>query len=296
MDNQEKLSPADAPFAFGKNWGQFLKTLNEQRIQVAEDSLLRLTNRSHLKGCHFLDAGSGSGLFSLAAFRLGATVTSFDVDSDSVGCTQELKRRYGTASEREWRILHGSLLDKAFLNTLGEFDVVYCWGVAHHTGHMWSAIENLTTRLKSGGTFVLAIYNDQLYVSRAWRAIKRIYNRLPAVLRPLYVLAIGAAEFSKRFVVTMAACLLRLVTLRNPMVPMLNWARESQSRGMHGWYDLIDWVGGWPFEVARPEEVFRFVRDRGFLLEELSTSIGHGCNEFAFVRVDASADKSPQRG
>jgi 2-polyprenyl-6-hydroxyphenyl methylase/3-demethylubiquinone-9 3-methyltransferase len=296
MDNQEKLSPADPPFAFGKNWGQFLKTLNEQRIQVAEDSLLRLTNRSHLKGCHFLDAGSGSGLFSLAAFRLGATVTSFDVDSDSVACTQELKRRYGTAGETEWRILHGSLLDKAFLNTLGEFDVVYCWGVAHHTGHMWSAIENLTTRLKAGGTFVLAIYNDQLYVSRAWRAIKRIYNRLPAVLRPLYVLAIGAAEFSKRFVVTMVACLLRLVTLRNPMVPMLNWARESQSRGMHGWYDLIDWVGGWPFEVARPEEVFRFVRNRGFLLEELSTSIGHGCNEFAFVRVDASAAKSPQRG
>jgi 2-polyprenyl-6-hydroxyphenyl methylase/3-demethylubiquinone-9 3-methyltransferase len=286
MDNKEKLSPEDAPFAFGKNWGQFLKTLNEQRIQVAEDSLLRLTNRSHLKGCHFLDAGSGSGLFSLAAFRLGATVTSFDVDSDSVACTQELKRRYGAAGETEWRILHGSLLDKAFLNTLGEFDVAYCWGVAHHTGHMWSAIENLTTRLKSGGTFVLAIYNDQLYVSRAWRAIKRIYNRLPAALRPLYVLAIGAAEFSKRFMVTMVACLLRLFTLRNPMVPMLNWARESQSRGMHGWYDLIDWVGGWPFEVARPEEVFRFVRDRGFLLEELSTSIGHGCNEFAFVRVD----------
>jgi 2-polyprenyl-6-hydroxyphenyl methylase/3-demethylubiquinone-9 3-methyltransferase len=296
MDNKEKLSPEDAPFAFGKNWGQFLKTLNEQRIQVAEDSLLRLTNRSHLKGCHFLDAGSGSGLFSLAAFRLGATVTSFDVDSDSVACTQELKRRYGAAGETEWRILHGSLLDKAFLNTLGEFDVAYCWGVAHHTGHMWSAIENLTTRLKSGGTFVLAIYNDQLYVSRAWRAIKRIYNRLPAVLRPLYVLAIGAAEFSKRFMVTMVACLLRLVTLRNPMVPMLNWARESQSRGMHGWYDLIDWVGGWPFEFARPEEVFRFVRDRGFLLEELSTSIGHGCNEFAFVRVDAPAVKSPQRG
>jgi 2-polyprenyl-6-hydroxyphenyl methylase/3-demethylubiquinone-9 3-methyltransferase len=213
-----------------------------------------------------------------------------------VACTQELKRRYGAAGETEWRILHGSLLDKAFLNTLGEFDIVYCWGVAHHTGHMWSAIENLTTRLKAGGTFVLAIYNDQLYVSRAWRAVKRIYNRLPAVLRPLYVLAIGAAEFSKRFVVTMVACLLRLVTLRNPMVPMLNWAQESQSRGMHGWYDLIDWVGGWPFEVARPEEVFRFVRDRGFLLEELSTSIGHGCNEFAFVRVDASAVKSPQRG
>ena len=295
MDKRDKCSPEDSPFAFGKNWGQFLKTVNEQRIQEAEGSLRRLVKRSHLKGCRFLDAGSGSGLFSLAAYCLGAKVTSFDVDSDSVACAQELKRRFARDSESEWRILQGSLLEKAFLNTLGEFDIVYCWGVAHHTGHMWNAIENLTTRLKAGGTFVLAIYNDQLYVSRAWRAIKRIYNRLPAVLRPLYVLAIGAAEFSKRFVVTLGACLLRLVTLRNPMMPWLNWARESQSRGMHGWHDLVDWVGGWPFEVARPEEVFRFVRDRGFLLEELSTSIGHGCNEFAFVRVDESAVESSTR-
>lgn len=292
MDHKETPSPEDAPFAFGKNWTQFLRSLNEQRIQVAEDSLRCLTGRSHLKGCCFLDAGSGSGLFSLAAYRLGANVTSFDVDLDSVACTQELKRRYGAAGESEWRIMHGSLLDKAFLNTLGDFDVVYCWGVAHHTGHMWDAIENLTTRLRTGGIFVLAIYNDQQYVSRAWRAIKRIYNRLPSVVRPVYVLAIGSAEFCKRFAVTLAASFLRLITLRNPFVPMLNWARESQSRGMHGWYDLVDWVGGWPFEVARPEEVFRFVRDRGFLLQDLSTSPGHGCNEFTFVRVDGSAVRS----
>lgn len=292
MVKTEQDRPEDAPFAFGENWGRFLKTLNEQRIQAAEESLLRLLKRSHLKGCRFLDAGSGSGLFSLAAYRLGANVTSFDVDSNSVACAHELKRRYRQEGETEWQILQGSLLDTAFLNTLGEFDIVYCWGVAHHTGQMWVAIENLTTRPKAGGSFVLAIYNDQLYVSRAWRAIKRIYNRLPAVLRPMYVLAIGAAEFCKRFGVTIVACLLRLISLRNPVVPILNWARESQARGMHGWYDLVDWVGGWPFEVARPEEVFRFVRDRGFVLEELSTSAGHGCNEFAFLRTDAPATKS----
>ena len=277
----------DVPFSFGKNWGQFLKSLSEERIQDAEESLRRLLKRSDLKGCTFLDAGSGSGLFSLAAYRLGADVTSFDVDSDSVACTQELKRRYAGDREAAWRVLDGSLLDNTFLCTLGEFDVVYCWGVAHHTGHMWLAIENLTRRLKNEGAFVLAIYNDQLYVSRAWRGIKRIYNRLPVLTRPFYVVAIGSVEFMKRFLVTLLACCLRLFTLRNPFVPFLNWARESQSRGMHGWYDLVDWVGGWPFEVARPEDVFRFVRDRGFRLEELSTSVGHGCNEFVFVRADS---------
>ncbi len=48
-----------------------------------------------LAGNSFLDVGSGSGLFSLAAMRLGADrVHSFDYDPQSVGCTKELKRRF----------------------------------------------------------------------------------------------------------------------------------------------------------------------------------------------------------
>ncbi len=270
-------------FAFGRNWARFLERLNEDRIQIAEDSLKKLLQRNCIKGCRFLDSGSGSGLFSLAAYRLGTAVTSFDVDADSVACTQELKRRYAREAD-DWRILRGSLLDQEFLKTLGDFDFVYCWGVAHHSGNMWMAIENLLSLLKPGGTLVLAIYNDQLYISRAWRAVKRIYQRLPVFVRPFFVLAIGFSLFAKRLAVTILACLLRLFTLRNPFVPLMNWAGESKTRGMHGWYDLVDWVGGWPFEVARPEDVFRFVRDRGFILKEMSTSVGHGCNEFAFTR------------
>ncbi len=274
---------SDKPFEFGKNWSRFLTALTDERIAEAESSVLKLLRRTSLHGCKFLDAGSGSGLFSLAAYRLGAEVISFDVDSESVACTEELRRRYCTENDR-WQVLRGSLLDPAFLNSIRKSDVVYCWGVAHHTGNMWAAIDNLLPCVKSGGSIVLAIYNDQLYISRAWSGIKRVYNRLPAVLRPVYAAAIGFSAFAKRFAVTMVACLLRLVTLRNPLTPILNWVSESQSRGMHGWYDLVDWVGGWPFEVARPEDVFRHLRDRGFVLEELTTSVGHGCNEFRFVR------------
>lgn len=272
------------PFAFGKNWTRFLATLNEDRIRAAEDSLRKLLRRDAFQGCAFLDAGSGSGLFSLAAHRLGADVSSFDLDEDSVACTQEMKRRYADGSDR-WRVLSGSLLDQSFLNSIGEFDIVYCWGVTHHTGNMWTAIANVIPLVKPGGSLVLAIYNDQLYISRAWRAVKRIYQRLPAWVRPVYVLTVGFAAFVKRLLVTMIACLLRLLTLRNPLVPLMNWAAETQARGMNGWHDLVDWVGGWPFEVARPEEVFRFLRDRGFILDEMTTCVGHGCNEFTFVRT-----------
>ncbi|WP_145100194.1 class I SAM-dependent methyltransferase [Rosistilla carotiformis] len=279
-----QIETPDAPFAFGKNWARFLASLNEERIKAAEASLRNLLQRQDLNGYRFLDAGSGSGLFSLAAYRLGAVVTSFDVDHDSVACTEELRRRYATDDDR-WRVMRGSLLDQVFLDTLGSFEGVYCWGVAHHSGSMWTAIENLLPLVEPDGSIVLAIYNDQLYISRVWRAIKHIYHRLPAFLRPLYVVAIGFSAFAKRLVVTMLACVLRLLTLRNPFVPLMNWATETQSRGMHGWYDLVDWVGGWPFEVAKPEEVFRFLRDRGFFLEEMTTSAGHGCNEFTFTRT-----------
>ena len=273
----------DERFAFGKNWRRFLSTLDDARIADAESSVKSLLRVEDLHGKRFLDAGSGSGLFSLIANRLGASVTSFDLDPDSVACTKTLKERYFPA-KANWTITQGSLTDRQFLNTLGEFDVVYCWGVAHHTGAMWDCIENLLPRVKPGGSIVLAIYNDQQYISKIWDGIKRIYLRLPSFLRPAYVAAIGSFTFFKRLFVTLLASALRLITLRNPFVPISNWFNEGRSRGMHAWYDLVDWVGGWPFEVAKPEDIFRFLRDRGFTLKEMTTCSGHGCNEFLFIR------------
>jgi 2-polyprenyl-6-hydroxyphenyl methylase/3-demethylubiquinone-9 3-methyltransferase len=149
---------------------------------------------------------------------------------------------------------------------------------------MWRAIENLSHLVAPGGLFALALYNDEQYISRAWRGIKRMYQRLPGMVRVVYVLLFWSVLWLKRLFATFAASVLRLLTLRNPVTPFTNWIRESRSRGMHSWYDLVDWIGGWPFEVARPEEVFRYMRDRGFTLIELTTSGGHGCNEFVFQR------------
>lgn len=272
-------------FEFGANWSKFLSSVDEQRIEAAKQSLTDLLTDFDLTSKTFLDVGSGSGLFSLAANQLGAVVTSIDVDAQSVACTNELRRLHGE-ERNAWTVLHGSLLDGEFVNGLGSFDVVYCWGVAHHTGRMWDAIDNLSSCVRPGGKIVLAIYNDELYISQIWRSIKQLYNRLPAVLRPIVVVGVGSVGFAKRLCVTTAASLLRLATLRNPLIPFLNWFRDIKGRGMHGWFDLVDWVGGWPFEVAKPEDIFRVMRDKGFILSELTTSQGHGCNEFVFTKAD----------
>ena len=276
MSNQDR-------FEFGENWARFLSTLDDKRVEVAKQSLQALIQIDDFSQLRFLDAGSGSGLFSLAANQLGAEVTSFDLDHNSVACTRLLKERFFPGST-SWNVLEGSLADSSFLNSLGRFDVVYCWGVVHHTGEMWNCLENLLPLVKPGGKIVVAIYNDESYVSRIWYGIKRIYQKLPKVIRPFYVAAVGSVAFVKRLIVTVLACCLRLFTLKNPLIPFLNWASETKSRGMNGWHDLVDWVGGWPFEVAKPEAVFRFMRDRGFDMQDFTTSGGHGCNEFVFVR------------
>jgi 2-polyprenyl-6-hydroxyphenyl methylase/3-demethylubiquinone-9 3-methyltransferase len=81
----------DEPFAFGKNWREFVeKHLTAERVAEAQESLRKFTRGYDFHGKTFLDIGCGSGLFSLCAHRLGAQVTSFDVDKDSVGCCEYL--------------------------------------------------------------------------------------------------------------------------------------------------------------------------------------------------------------
>lgn len=271
----EEVSRGDR-FEFGKNWSQFLSLLNDNRIAEAEKSLKQMLDVQDLAGKSFLDIGSGSGLFSLAARRLGARVHSFDFDPHSVACTTELRRRY-FPDDVSWTIAEESALNKDYLKSLGEFDIVYSWGVLHHTGQMWQALDNAQLPVKSGGKLFIAIYNDTGSQTVRWKWIKRKYNELPKMLRAPFAALVIAPEEGKT--------LLRALLALRPQQYVRSWTSYDQSRGMNRWRDIIDWVGGHPYEVARPEEIFDFYRERGFTLTKLKCGgVGLGCNEFVFVK------------
>jgi 2-polyprenyl-6-hydroxyphenyl methylase/3-demethylubiquinone-9 3-methyltransferase len=246
--------------------------MTDASLARAEQSLRDLIGRDTLAGSRFLDAGCGSGLFSLAAVRLGASVHSFDFDENSVLAALALKRKY--APEASWNIERASVLDGGYLESLGTFDIVYSWGVLHHTGDMWRALGNVAALTKPSGKLCVAIYNDQGVASDVWRIVKRVYNALPIRLRFLV--------FWPSCVRLWAPTIIR-DTLRG--TPLKTWQEYGKERGMSPLVDLRDWVGGFPFEVAQPAQVTDFCNRRGFQLASLVRRTGIGCNEFVFSRV-----------
>ncbi len=259
-------------FAFGKNWLSFLKTVNEDRIKEAVYSLKGMLLVENLNGKKFLDIGCGSGLFSLAAFKLGAEVFSFDYDEESVACAMELKRKYCDLPEK-WKIEKGSVLDLEYMSSLGKYDIVYSWGVLHHTGNMKKAIENAASAVSLGGILFISIYNDQGFISIFWREVKRIYCSS----------FLGKAIVTTLFVPTLflRALLSGLLKHGSPLYHFLNYGKN---RGMSIYHDWIDWLGGYPFETSSPSDIEKFLASMNFELKKSKLTYGLGCNEFVFIR------------
>jgi 2-polyprenyl-6-hydroxyphenyl methylase/3-demethylubiquinone-9 3-methyltransferase len=272
MSVQTGESVEELRFEFGANWRRFLATVSDDRVREAVASLRSMLKVEDLRGRRFLDVGCGSGLFSLAARRLGATVHSFDFDGESVACARELKRRFSDG-DAAWTIEQGSVLDRPYVQSLGEFDVIYSWGVLHHTGDMLTAMDNATVPVSKGGHLFIAIYNDQGVLSDFWKQVKRIY--CTGALGRGIVLSIFVPLFFLRSVAV------GVIRYGNPLA---HFIRYKNRRGMSIYHDWIDWLGGYPFEVAKPENVVAFHHQRGFHLESGSTTHRLGCNEFVFRR------------
>lgn len=260
-------------FSFGENWKKFLSKFNRKRLKLAKKSLGDFTGLKSLKGMVFVDIGCGSGLFSLAAAELGAKkVVSVDIDDSSIACTSFLRKKFGYSKAR-WNIRKGSALDRKFLASLPRADLLYSWGVLHHTGRMYEALGNVSPLVQKGGLFYVAIYNDFRglpFSSKAWVRIKRFYSRRGRVvrwiMRRLYAGVIIAGLIAYR---------------RNPISYIRNYGRHSV-RGMDFFVDVEDWMGGYPYEYATTGQIKAFFAKRGLELENIRTTTREGCNEFLF--------------
>ncbi len=266
----------ESRFAFGENWSSYLASIDPSAIDEARKSLVKAVGQADLTGQSFLDIGCGSGIFSLIARTLGASVLSFDLDNDSVRCAATLRGKH-FPDDPKWEIKQGSILDGAFISELKPFDVVYAWGVLHHTGNMWKALDNTSSLVRPGGRLVIAIYNDQGHWSRIWLRVKQVYDRLPRFLRVPFVFLVALPREMRSLAFS--------VSTLQPSRYVRSWTQYRRCRGMSKWHDIVDWVGGYPFEVAKPEEIVFYFKDRGFELVGMTTCAGEaGCNEYVFLR------------
>lgn len=262
---------SEKTFHFGKNWQAYLAGhFSEQALHTSTESLRRFVGSS-LTGKTVVDVGCGSGIHSLGALMLGAErVVSFDADPASVEGTRQLKAKL--APNSNWEILQGSMLDEEFVRSLGTFDMVYCWGVAHHTGALWKALDTIQALVREHGLLYIAIYNtvEGRFGSSWWHFVKKTYNHVPRSLQKL--MEWGYIAFS---------ILGLLVRLRNPFAFMKKY---RDKRGMELTTDLVDWLGGYPYEHAKVEEVFNFYKKHEMQLVNIKTTNYIGCNEFLFYK------------
>lgn len=264
------LEELESHFRFGENWQSYARTISAKHIRHAVAGLRELL----LDGCTgetFLDIGCGSGIHSLAACMLGAEVSAVDIDPASVSATHSVLTSHGFSTVVPQQISVFDLDPASF----GQFDIVYSWGVLHHSGDMWRAVSKAADLVRPGGRLVLALY-DKTPFCGLWRLEKAWYSK--------------ATEVRQRQARAAFVTLFRLKCLLTGRSFSKSVAGYDSYRGMDYYHDLHDWMGGYPYQSARPLEVQGFLQARGFAQEVFLPSgvriglFGSGCSQYTFRR------------
>jgi 2-polyprenyl-6-hydroxyphenyl methylase/3-demethylubiquinone-9 3-methyltransferase len=260
-------------FSFGRNWKHFLSTVTNEKLSIAKESIIDFTGKDDFTGKTVFDIGSGSGIFSFCMNSMGANkLVSIDVDPFSVECTKHMWEN--AKAPENWAVHEDSVLSNNLKDKYGTFDVVYSWGVLHHTGDMWKAISNSASLVNRGGLYYIAIYNGVtgVFGSKFWTKVKRWHNRSPFI---------GKYVLESSYMITFFIS--SLLKGRNPLKIIREY---KQKRGMNWRRDVTDWVGGYPYESATIEEIFRYVNMNfpDFRLKNVKSTNGLGNNWFLFER------------
>jgi len=255
-------------FDFGKNWDEFSShALDGAKVAEAKEYFELLTEGIDLKGKSFLDIGFGQGLSLLIATEMGAITTGVDINPT---CTEVLKRNAGFYPDIDAdriKVITGSILEQNVIKKLdGGFNIVHSWGVLHHTGNMKQAIINAASLVKPEGYFIIAIYNTH-WTSPIWRFIKWAFNKSPRWLQKTMIGIFYPVIWLAKL----------MVTRKNP---------QTQERGMDFFYDIIDWLGGYPYEYATVKEINIFMEGLKFKnIRTIPAEVPTGCNQFVFQKT-----------
>jgi 2-polyprenyl-6-hydroxyphenyl methylase/3-demethylubiquinone-9 3-methyltransferase len=160
--------------------------------------------------------------------------------------------------------------------TSGAFDVVYSWGVLHHTGAMHEALRRATQAVAPGGHFAFALYH-RTRMCGFWRREKRWYA--------------AASPRAQRVARAIYTALLRLRVGLTGGDFRAYVANYHSQRGMEFGHDVHDWMGGYPYESISAPEVAAFMQRLGFAHVRSFTSpltiglFGSGCDEYVYRRI-----------
>lgn len=271
-------------FDFGENWKNYNKKyLTEEKILQANDAFIKFTEIQTLKELTVIDIGCGSGIHSLNFSRMNPKLLlSFDYDSKSVEATNYLKEVH---KNENWDVKQGSILDEKFLFGLPKFDLVYAWGVLHHTGNVWLAIENSCDLVVKGGFLHLALYSSDVKMlnkeSIYWLRVKEKYNQSSFIVKRLIELSFISRDKSLSTINILRGLIKSLVRRQKDKTKF--FSRQNRYRGMSYLIDVRDWLGGWPMEYVSDDAVIEFIGSKNFVLNKIKK--GEACTEFLFKKV-----------
>jgi 2-polyprenyl-6-hydroxyphenyl methylase/3-demethylubiquinone-9 3-methyltransferase len=270
------LTKLSSHFAFGENWASYAARITEDEINQAERDLCRLLATDSLAGRDFLDIGSGSGVHSLAALRLGAKrVVACDIDPTSVRTTDAVLRTFSPSNSYE--VIERSVFELD-PESLGRFDVVYSWGVLHHTGDLTKALQIAASLVARGGEFAFALYRKTLFCP-LWKLEKKWYS-MASPQKQAFVQKLYRSAFALGLRLTARDLATYVATYRS-------------KRGMDFHHDVHDWLGGYPYESMSPADVDQAMQAHqlqqvrsitGMRAIDRVGMLGSGCDEYVYRR------------